>query len=236
MAEVAPRARNGFGIYALLMIELDAILADPPLVHPDAADGVWRTSRSCYEYLLRVAEGAVTLETGLGASTVIFAQRSLSHTCVVHSVEERDRLCAYATERGILLDRVAFEIGSSTDVLPGIDGPATDVLFIDGGHGFPTPIVDWFYAGRHLKVGGVVVIDDIQLPHVANYLVRFLHADPRWTQASGDSNKWIAFRKNEQMAFPEEWESQPFLGAPHEALQRRLKRRVYRHLVRPLKR
>ena len=42
-----------------------------------------------------------------------------------------------------------------------------DFVLIDGGHGFPTPMLDWFYGAGRLRRGGVAVFDDVQLPAVA---------------------------------------------------------------------
>jgi hypothetical protein len=152
------------------------------------------------------------LETGLGISTVLFAAWSSSHICVVHSTEEVRRFRDYADARGIDLGHVQFEIGSSEDVLPTLRVAPLDVVFIDGGHGFPTPIIDWYYGSRLLRASGIVVIDDIQLPAVSKFLVGFLRKDPRWERVGGDREKWVAYRKSPGVELPEEWTSQSFLG------------------------
>ena len=46
----------------------------PPVVHPEAPGGVWRTTRECYELMANhVGLGSRTLETGAGLSTALFA-------------------------------------------------------------------------------------------------------------------------------------------------------------------
>ena len=198
--------------------DIATVLGDPPQVHDGAPRGIWSTDRSCYQFIADSCPAtAATLETGLGSSTALFARWSTAHTCVVHSADEVERFCEYAAERDLEISHIAFEVGSSDLVLPRLDVPPVDVAFIDGGHGFPLPILDWFYAARLLRPGGVVVIDDIQLPSVSDYLVRFLQRDPRWTHAGGDSTKWIAFRKGSDVQLPEEWLQQPFLGGPRPA-------------------
>ena len=71
---------------------------------------------------------------------------------------------------------------------------APHVVLIDGSHGFPSPIIDWYYAGGRLRRGGVIVFDDIQLPHVQLGLLPFLEADPRWSRPAR-TDKRVAYRK-----------------------------------------
>jgi hypothetical protein len=55
-----------------------------------------------------------------------------------------------------------------------------DIVFIDGMHAFPWPILDWYSTADHLKVGGLMIIDHTQLPSVG-ILSEFLRVDsPRW--------------------------------------------------------
>src|SRR4051812_41936803 len=126
--------------------DIEAVLADLPQVHYGSPAGVWQTDRSCYEFLAAAvpAEGARTLETGCGISTVLFAQWAAAHVCVVPSAAEVRACRAYLQERGHG-DRVSFQIGWSDEVLPRLHGPPLDLVFIDGGHAFPLPILDWYF-------------------------------------------------------------------------------------------
>lgn len=45
-------------------------------------------------------------------------------------------------------------------------GKEIDFAFIDGFHTFDHTLIDFFYVNRMLAVGGIVVIDDIQLPAI----------------------------------------------------------------------
>ena len=52
-----------------------------------------------------------------------------------------------------------------------------DFIFIDGWHTFDHTLVDCFYSTRLLRVGGILVIDDVAYPSVArvvNYLKSIL--------------------------------------------------------------
>lgn len=203
---------------------LDRVMADPPNVHPGSNVGVWLTDRRCYELMARtLPESAATLETGLGLSTVLLASWGCRHTCVVGDQAEVDGLTAYCADRSIDLTAVSFEVGRSEDVLPGLDLGAVDLVLIDGGHGFPTPVIDWFYGCRTLNVGGVVVVDDMQLPSVADYLGRYLELDPSWLSVAREP-KWAAFRRTSAAALGGEWTTQSeFLGGPRVSLANRAK-------------
>lgn len=192
---------------------VERLLADPPVVHPMApgdatATGVWSSEAECYRFLAdRVGSGARTLETGCGLSTVLFAALGCDHTCVTPAGDEVARVTRYCADRRVDLGRVRFEIGSSHEVLPRLSGPL-DVVFVDGAHGFPLPIVDWFYAGTRLVSDGLLVIDDASLPAVVT-LLRFVDRDPRW-RPERRGRQWAAYRRTTDGPLAEDWTSQPF--------------------------
>lgn len=218
--------------HAARLAQIAMVMNDPPAVHEAAPRGVWRTAPSCYEFLADMTpRDAVTLETGLGMSTVLFSLWSRHHVCVVSSDDEVDRLRRYADEHALDLTSVHFQVGSSDQLLPLLQIEPVDLYFIDGGHGFPQPSIDWYYGSMLLRPGGVVVVDDIQLPSVNDYLVRFLRADDRWHAVGGDGYKWIGFRKEGNFSVREEWTEQAFLGRPRRLpLKTRGKIAVYRRL------
>ncbi len=210
---------------------LDEVMVDPPQVHPGSGRGAWLTDRECYEFMARgLPDHAVTLETGLGVSTVLFARWGCEHTCVVSSEAEVQELTSYCADRSVDTSNVRLEIGLSQDVLPALDVTEIDLVLIDGGHGFPTPIIDWFYGCRHLRVGGLVVVDDMQLPAVSDFLGRYLELDPSWEMV-GREPKWAAFKRISAAALGGEWATQSaFLGGPRVSLQNRMKITVARCL------
>jgi predicted O-methyltransferase YrrM len=187
------------------------VIRDPPQAHPKATGGVWRTNTDCYEFLARYAEpGARTLETGLGLSTGLFAVWGTEHTCVVPDPDEVERLKAWADERGIDRSRMTFEVGLSDQILPRMEPTELDLVFVDGGHSWPMAIIDFYYAAGRLRDGGVVVFDDIQLPHVRLGLFEFLQADPRWEPVVR-TDKWAACIRHSSGPLAESHLSQEFL-------------------------
>lgn len=219
---------RGFGTAALPSAGvtgdvLARLLADPPRVH-DMGGGELAslgTEAACYALIAgRCRAGDRTLETGLGLSTALFGALGTDHTCVTPSSAEVERLRRYCAARGVPLERVTFAVGSSTEVLPTLAPDPLDVVLIDGSHGFPVPVLDWYYAGGRLRRGGLLVVDDVDLPAVG-LLVGFLDADPRWERVAGTA-KWRAYERRSEGTLAEEWVDQPFFRMPPPPLVRRL--------------
>ena len=72
-----------------------------------------------------------------------------------------------------------------------------DLAFVDGNHRFDGVFVDLFYLGRLVRPGGIVFVDDYQLPSVAR-VVSFFLANLGWTleevSAAGDHHRWAVLR------------------------------------------
>jgi hypothetical protein len=201
----------------------------------DGADpeiGLWGTDRECYALIAETVEpGMHTLETGSGLSTVIFASAGTAHTCVTPSPDEAARILAYCADHEISTERLRFELGVSDEVLPRLaDGPPLGLVFVDGNHGFPTPMVDWFYAGSRLVPGGLLILDDIQLPAVA-HLCAFIDRDPRFS-VHRRTAKWVAYRAPTGGTLRQDWFEQPFYTSPTSASLRAIPGRAARRIAR----
>jgi len=66
--------------------------------------------------------------------------------------------------------------------------------FIDGWHTFDHTLIDFFYINRMLEVGGVVVIDDVQMPAI-NKMIRYLYNYPGYRFAGKVRNKAITAKR-----------------------------------------
>jgi hypothetical protein len=69
-----------------------------------------------------------------------------------------------------------------------------DMVLIDGADGFPFPALDWYLTARHIRRGGLVVLDDAFLPS-GHVVVRFLRANPSWCMEAPLGYRTVAFRK-----------------------------------------
>lgn len=217
---------------------LAAILADPPTVHDEAPESVWRTQDDCYEFLAEhLPEHARTLETGCGISTALFTAWGCDHLCVVPSPEQEAIIRTYCAEMGFDTSGLRFDLRTSDVALPehAADKPI-DLAFIDGSHGFPQALIDWYYTGQLLVAGGISVLDDVWLRNVTAGLTEFLDADPRWEKIAG-TWKWSAYRKLSEHSLCEEWTEQRFFENPaSQSLGSRLARALPQPVRRPLSR
>jgi hypothetical protein len=147
-----------------------------------------------------------TLETGSGASTLVFAARGASHTAISPVADEHDRLRRYAAAHDIPMDRVRFIAESShTALLETWTPEPLDMVLIDGAHSFPFPTLDWMYTASHLKVGGRVLVDDAYQPAV-NTLARYMRATPAWELETVPGHRTPVFRKVEDAPLSFDWD------------------------------
>ena len=236
MSEVSsPAAGSTGGVDAGAAIAMMA--TDPPSVHDGAPAGVWAAANDCLEFLAAtVKPGQRTLETGCGATTIVFAASGAAHTSVFLDESEGLAVQEWCAARNISTAGVAFHPGSSSVTLPRLELGDLDLVMVDGCHGFPFPQLDWYYAASHLVTGGTLIIDDTQL--AAPYeLRRYLEHDPRRDRLHVGT-QWVAFRRLGSGSLDEEWMSQRFhqpLALRGQAVRRqargfvgRLRRRVHR--------
>jgi predicted O-methyltransferase YrrM len=103
-------------------------------------------------------------------------------------------------------DLVEFYEEESQIVFPRLLGEQRrfDLVFIDANHRFEGVFVDLFYAGRLLREGGVVFLDDVQLPGVRR-AIEFYLANLGWELEDegheGDEHGWAVVRTRSHDAF-----------------------------------
>ena len=73
----------------------------------------------------------------------------------------------------------------------------------------PNPIIDWYYIARVLKIGGLVVIDDLHI-WTCELLVNFLRAEPDWAIVK-ETERVAVLRKQGNSTLSNEWKKQPYV-------------------------
>jgi hypothetical protein len=144
----------------------------------------------------------------------VFASARARHVTISPDADEHRRVVAYCAERRIATDDLRFIAEPSDAALMGTWKPeALDLVLIDGAHGFPFPALDWYLTATHLRVGGLVVLDDAYLPSV-HVVVRFLRASSSWRQEPPIGYRTVAFRKlSPELSY--DWVGSAFDQRPH---------------------
>ncbi|GAA1789017.1 class I SAM-dependent methyltransferase [Planosporangium flavigriseum] len=189
---------------------VDRLMADEPVFHAGGTR-VWNALPDTLRLLTAsVRPGDRTLETGAGASTVIFTAAGAEHTTISPSPDEHKRIRAYCESIGLDTSRLSFIADTSDVALPALalDRPV-DVAFIDGKHSFPHPVIDFHYVEQRLSVGGVLVLDDIPMPAVA-VVYGFMQGSPDWELIEVADHRAAAFRKLAAADPDDNWHLQPF--------------------------
>jgi hypothetical protein len=120
-----------------------------------------------------------TLETGAGASTIVFAASGSAHDTITPSADEVERIRAECVRLGVDPTRVRFHVGESHEVLPQLEPRPLDLALIAGADGFPYPILDWWHIAPRLRVGGRLLVDTPYHP-AGSAVVEHLKTDPAW--------------------------------------------------------
>lgn len=127
------------------------------------------------EHLFRCAEGAEnTAETGCGKSTLVLSNASQRHLVFALDVMQEDdpETHSLARVRNSPLfrrDHCELVLGPTQRTLPVFEFQRTfDLVLLDGPHGYPFPELEYYYFYPHIRPGGWLVIDDIQIPTIAN--------------------------------------------------------------------
>lgn len=184
---------------------------DPPGLHAGGEE-YWGLAWPALEWLEReVKPGMATLETGSGASTLVFAAGGAEHEAVTPSADEEERFRAESARRGIDASRVSFRIGLSHDVLPRLEERKLDLVLVDGAHGFPYPILDWWFLAPRVKIGGRMLLDDAYMPPVRT-LVDALRASADWKVEGAAGYRTVIVRKLAEGLPSFDWEGESIGG------------------------
>jgi len=183
----------------------DRLRSAPPGLH-GPGDEYWGLSWPALEWLEGALEkGMATLETGAGASTIVFAAARTSHEAVTPEPEEEARIRATCEHLSVPADTVTFRIGSSHEVLPALESRELDLVLLDGAHGFPYPVLDWWHVAPRLRPGGRLLLDDAYLPPVAAVLDH-LGRSADWQVERTVGYRTVVVRKLNERLPPFDWE------------------------------
>lgn len=121
-----------------------------------------------------------SVETGCGKSTLLLSWLSESHT--VFTLDKYGDVPCESFENvrdSSLLKQnsVEFVLGPSQRTVPEYPFHSSlQLALLDGPHGFPFPMLEYYYIYPHLDRGALLIVDDIHIPTV-KWLYGFLAED-----------------------------------------------------------
>jgi hypothetical protein len=179
------------------ILTVKKLIEDNPCFHEENGQlANWGVLPEALEFIVEhVNFNMKTLEIGAGQTTVAFAIVSGKHICISPNQKEHQRIGEYCDQFG-LTEKIHFICDSSDVVLPMQRNDIStdlDFVFIDGAHRFPYPIVDWHYLQKRLAIGGIIGLDDIEIPSI-KVLHDFLNGEEEWELLNIIGNRIAFFR------------------------------------------
>jgi predicted O-methyltransferase YrrM len=192
------------------MISLEDVVDRPPVVHGGLS--TWGISLRLARFLdAQLTPQSITLETGAGLSTILFLRRGVArHISIAPYEPEFTAIRTYCAKVGIDTSALEVVCAGSQRYLPTATLPPLDLVLIDGSHAFPAPFLDWFYTCEALKVGGLMVVDDLPLVTGA-ILADFLSADERWDEVLRDDRFAVYRKRVHPIADERDWMAQAYV-------------------------
>lgn len=220
-------------------MDLATLLEKPPWVH-QLPGGEFMQMGLAPEMLAfidtHVGADSHTLETGAGMSTIVFAMKGARHIAITPEAEEIERIKAHCEVSGIDAAAITFVCEPSEHALPSLRTEPLDLVVIDGRHGFPAPFIDFFYTAAQLKIGGHLIVDDVQLSP-CRYMRDLLAEQPQWRLVRELEHRSAIFEKLADGSEWLDWSEQPYVQrnsgvpTPVQVALEDLRRRDYAALV-----
>jgi len=120
-------------------------------------------------------------ETGVGRSTLLFSHLSDKH--LTFAVDDGMSLSQTKSSSLLNIDCVTFIEGPTQKTLPAYEfNNKLQAVLIDGPHGYPFPDLEYFYFYPFLDTGGLLILDDINIPSIGR-MFDILKVDPMFELA-----------------------------------------------------
>lgn len=136
---------------------------------PNHAEGAFptRVLRRIEALLPAAVENSV--ETGCGRSTILFSNLARHHKVfALDDSAHRDSSVEFFRRCPLTRnDRIEIVFGPTQRTLPTYTGHVPyDLVLIDGPHGYPFPELEYLALYPHLRPGGFLLLDDVDIPSI----------------------------------------------------------------------
>jgi len=125
--------------------------------------------RAMAEHIERFGTIRYSAETGSGKTTLLFSQLSANHT--VFALDCGDSIASVKESSLFFSKNVTYVEGPSQLTLPRhVFANRLQIVLIDGPHGYPFPDLEYYYFYPHIETGGLLLIDDVNIPSIGRML------------------------------------------------------------------
>lgn len=191
----------------------EKILSETPSDDPHRAGTLtYRTLAAIEELLGDSVER--TAETGCGRSTILFSCRSREHHvfCLDDREHEGSSVGYFRESSTTRQDVLKIHFGPTQQTLPAFEHPGEyDCVLIDGPHGFPFPELEYYFFYPHIREGGFLIVDDVQIPTIGR-MADVIQEDIMWEFVSL-TDQTAVFRRTGAKGIPadgDHWWTQRF--------------------------
>jgi len=125
-----------------------------------------RVLTAMVEHSLAIKGVRCSAETGSGKTTLLFSHLSQSHT--VFAIDDGNSISRVKNSELFNRSSVTYVEGPSQLTLPRYEfTDQLQMVLIDGPHAYPFPDLEYYYFYPRIDVGGLLLIDDINIPSIS---------------------------------------------------------------------
>jgi hypothetical protein len=147
---------------------IDEIASLPSDWHGAGSVGV-NVLNAISKYASRLGVLKHSVETGSGKTTLLFSHVSDSH--LVFAVDAGNSIRQVKNNSLFNSSVVTFVEGPTQLTLPQFKFEhSVQMILLDGPHGYPFPDLEYYYLYQILDEGGVLIVDDINIPSIERML------------------------------------------------------------------
>jgi hypothetical protein len=141
-------------------------IANLPSDFHDAGTVSLKVFKTITKYVKEFGPLNQSVETGSGKTTLLFSHLSKNH--LVFAFDEGDKSISAVKKCELFkAGNVTIVEGPTQKTLPQYNFTQKfDLALIDGPHGYPFPDLEYYYFYQNIVEGGLLLIDDIQIPTI----------------------------------------------------------------------
>jgi hypothetical protein len=154
-----------------------------------------------------------TAETGCGRTTILFSNKSASHTVFTFDDKDQENSSVNSALDCPLTktENLRWIFGPTQKTVPSYNHSTYDAVLLDGPHAWPCPELEYFFFYPHIRNDGFLIVDDVHIPTIAR-MADVIAEDEMW-ETAGVFGTTAVFKRTDAPTFfryGDGWEVQYF--------------------------